>query len=94
MMDGRYIKLNEEPIEIENFIDEMKEDEESVFGFTWNEKRYYLEDFVRCHNNHWVSDKFPDYIHGFSHTMPYNPLYIELISDEAVNVYEYKEGEE
>ena len=94
MMDGRYIKLNEEPIEIENFIDERKEDEESVFGFTWNDKRYYLEDFVRCHHNHWVVDNFPEYIHGFSHNMCYNPLFIELISDEAVNVYEYKEGEE
>ena len=94
MMDGRYIKLNEEPIEIENFIDERKEDEESVFGFTWNDKRYYLEDFVRCHHNPWVSDNFPEYIHGFSHNMYYNPLFIELISDEAVNVYEYKEGEE
>ena len=58
------------------------------------DKRYYLEDFVRCHHNPWVSDNFPEYIHGFSHNMYYNPLFIELISDEAVNVYEYKEGEE
>lgn len=95
MMDGIYIKLNKEPIGIEYIPDEHEEENDFKPSFWFNNKRYFLENFIRCHNNLFGgSDNFPEYIHGYESEEYYNPLYIELISDEAVNVYKYKEGEE
>lgn len=34
-----------------------------------------------------MSGDFPEYIHGVESEEYYHPLFIELISDEAVNVY-------
>ena len=75
-----YQKLNIEPIEIEY-------GEDDDFFFLWDGIKYKLSDFIRTHNNPWVSDNFPDYIHGYESENYYNPLFIELIDDVAVNMY-------
>ena len=77
-----YKKLNEEPVEIEYGY--TSEDE---FFFLWDGIKYNLSDFIRTHNNPWVADNFPDYIHGFEQGNYYNPIFIELVGDEAVNIY-------
>ena len=58
-------------------------------AFMYNDKWYYLSDFIRTHNNPWTAGThFPDYIHAYEANDYYNPLFIELIGDEAVNVYQ------
>lgn len=60
--------------------------------FNFKGKKYMLDNFVRCHNNPWVLDTYPEYIHGYDPTEYYNPLFIEISKDgEAVKVYEYTE---
>lgn len=87
-----WIKKNEEPIEIEYVEDEHDEEKDFQPSFWWNNKRYYLRDFGRTHNNPWVHFfDMPDYIHGYEMEEYVNPLFIELIGgDQAVNVYEEK----
>ena len=86
-----YNLLNEEPILVETVLDEHEEslDYEPSFWF-WN-RRYYLKDFIRAHNNPWVSVDYPENIHGYEAGNYYDPLYIELIGSAFVNVY--KEAE-
>ena len=90
MLKYEYKKLNDEPIEIEYVPDEHEEKNDYKASFWWNNKRYFLEDFTRCHNNPWVNDTFPEYISGFETHGYYNPLFVELIDgcDELLNVYE------
>ena len=82
-------KLNDDPLPIEYILDEERGDFVPVFD--WEDETYHLDDFVRVHNNPWVdSGEFPDFIHG-EHAFEYFvPLYIEVVGDEAVNVYERK----
>lgn len=51
-------------------------------------KNYYLNEVMRVHNNPWIQDVFPEYIHGL---MTYNAygsnLYIQ-IKNEEVYVWE------
>ena len=86
-----YVRVNEEPIEIEYVLDEHEEENDFKPSFWWNNRRYFLENFIRTHNNPWVSGEWPDYIHGYEAESYWNPVFIELIGDEAVNIYEYKE---
>ena len=88
---AEYIKVNEEPIEIEYVPDEHEEENDFKPSFWWNNRRYFLENFIRTHNNPWVGGEWPDYIHGYEAESYWNPVFIELIGDEAVNIYEYKE---
>ena len=87
----QYIKENSSPILIEYVEDEHDETRDFTPSFWWYGKRYYLDDFIRCHNNPWSCGNFPDHIHGYESDNYYNPVYIELIADEAVNVYTGKE---
>lgn len=87
-----YKKINDEPIEIEHVEDEHDEERDFVPSF-WlaaagYNRRYYIDDFMRTHNNPWIYDEYPEHIHGVQTDEYYRPLYIELISDVAVNVYE------
>lgn len=91
MTNYEYIKINDEPIEIEYIEDEHDETRDYEPSFWVNNRRYYLNDFTRTHNNPWMGGDFPDFIHGVETEEYYHPIYIELIGDEAVNVYEYKE---
>ena len=94
----KYIKQNNDPLEIEDGL--YTEDDKDIYGdgeevylpsFYFAYTRYFLKDFIRTHNNPWVSDNFPSYIHGYSSTCysAYAPIYIELVDDAHVNVYEY-----
>ena len=91
MTNYEYIKINDEPIEIEYIEDEHDETRDFEPSFWVNNRRYYLNDFLRTHNNPWIGGDFPEYIHGVETENYYNPIYIELIGSDAVNVYEYKE---
>ena len=89
---NNYIKLNDEPIEIEYVADEHQEEKDFEPSF-WlaapgYNKRYYLDDFMRTHDNPWIVSDFPDYIHGIESDNYYRPIYIEIIDGAAVNVYE------
>ena len=50
-------------------------------------KRYNLNDFIRVHNNMWISGNFPDYIHEMSQDY-FNPVFIQISnSNDAVKVW-------
>ena len=84
----QFIKQNDEPIPIEEVEDEHYEELDFEPSFWWNNHRYYLKDFIKYHNNPWVSDfGIPDYIHAVEADNYYHSLYIELIGDEYVNIY-------
>lgn len=88
---ANYIKLNSEPIEIEHVEDEHDSSKDFEPSFWVRNKRYYIDDFLRCHNNAWITDTFPEYIHGIEAEEYYDPLYIEIVDGgNAVNAYEYK----
>ena len=82
-------QLNEEPIPIECVPDEHDETRDFHPSFWWNSRRYYTEDFVRTHNNPWIgAAEYPEYIHAYEANEYVRPLYLELIGDAEVNVYE------
>lgn len=85
-------KLNETPIPIETVPDEHEAANDYKPSFWFYNKRYFLEDFVHTHNNPWISGDFPEHIHGMEAENYHNPLFIELIGDEALNVYEERES--
>ena len=86
-----FVKMNEEEILIEYVEDEHEEARDFQPSFWFNNRRYFLNNFIRVHSNPWMGDGgFPEYIHGME-ANEYYPLFIELIGDGAVNVYEEKE---
>ena len=97
-----YIKLNTEPVSIEYTADDHEdffwlqnmelsgddEERDYVPAFWFNDKKYFLDDFLRTHNNPWIGGEFPEYIHGVEANEYYKPLYIEIIDGgDAVNIY-------
>ena len=94
-----YRKLNEKPIPIETIVDQGETGNFPDYDtcFVWQGHTYWMCDFIRCHNNPWIGDNFPEYIHGmWEYTAGAwdTGLFIELVGgDEAVNIYEYKEDE-
>jgi len=90
-----YVKMNEEPIEIEYVEDEHEAARDFTPSFWHNNRRYYLNDFIRTHNNPWTAGaEFPEHIHGYEAENYFHPLFIELVNDEAVNVYEERSAEQ
>ncbi len=89
-----YFKVNDEPIPIEYVPDEHEAENDFKASFWFYNKRYFLENFIRAHNNPWITDNFPEHIHGMEAENYFHPVFIELISDEYVNVYEYKPEDE
>lgn len=85
-------KLNEDWIAIEYVEDEHDENRDFEPSFWFENRRYFLNDFVRCHNNPFIGcADFPEYIHAYEANEYYNPLFIELDdSGECVNVYREK----
>ena len=80
-----FLKLNDEPIEIEILYDE---DGFSYLGFEFEGSLYDLNCFLRTHSNPWVSDCYPEYIHGVEMDNMFDPLYVEILDNaEEVNVY-------
>ena len=90
MSDYEFVKINEEPIPIEYVEDEHEESRDFEPSFWWWNRRYYLDDFIRMHNNPWIGNgsEFPDYIHGMESDQYFHPVFIELVDGEYVNVYE------
>lgn len=83
-------RVNPSPIEVESVIDEHDENRDFELSFWFNNRRYYMNDFIRVHNNPWIYDDYPEYIHGYESENYYKPLYIELLEDnEHINVYEW-----
>ena len=60
-----FIKQNSEPVPIECVEDEHEESRDFQPSFWWNNRRYFLDDFTRCHNNPWIGyTKYPEHIHA------------------------------
>lgn len=59
--------------------------------FIYHTEKFYMDEIMRTHNNPWIEDRFPDYIHGM---MTYNlfgtNLYIQIVDNgEAVRIWEH-----
>ena len=90
MMAEEYRKINDDWIPIEYVEDEHEEENDFKPSFWVKNRRYFIDDFVRTHNNPWIGGEWPDYIHAYEAEEYYHPLFIELSPDgEAVNAYEY-----
>lgn len=90
-----YELKNDEPIEIEYVEDEHNEDDDYEPSFWYDNRRYFLKDFIRVHNNPWwsCSHELPEYIHGVlsdgSARSYERPFFIEVLeSGDYVNIYE------
>ena len=61
---------------------------QQFFSFCFNNRRYYLEDFISV-NTPFVGLYYdiPDYIHGVESENYINPLFVEILSDEFINIY-------
>lgn len=67
---------------------ETEMDTEGNEYFYFNGK-HYLKDFIRCHNNPWISDVFPEWLDAVEIENYYNPMGIRYDSrSEMVIVYE------
>lgn len=88
-----FIKMNAEPLAIEEVADEHDEAKDFLPSFWFGNRRYYLDDFVRVHCNPWIHDSFPAFIHGMQADEFFIGLclYLELIGDSFVNVYVERE---
>lgn len=85
-----FIKLNADPIEIECVPDEHEAENDYLPSFWFYNRRYFLKDFIHVHNNPWIYDSFPEFIHGMETDNYYRPLFIEILNNESLNVYEEK----
>lgn len=86
-----FVKVNYRriPIKYRRHVSDYGEtDFEPCFMFEHN--WHWMKDFIRCHDNPWVSDVYPKHIHGMENDGLF-PLFIELIGDEYVNVYREEE---
>ena len=89
-----FIKQNALPIPIEYVEDEHDPEKDFSPSFWWNNHRYYCENFIRCHNNPWIGPcDFPEYIHAYEADNYCHPLFLELIDNESINVYEERSDE-
>lgn len=87
-MKDTFVKQNNEPVAIEYFEDTEDESLTIRPGFVWNDCRYYLDQFMRCHNNPWTLDTFPEHIHAMQCDQYYEPLFLELVGSDYVNIYQ------
>ena len=87
-MTYEFVKQNSEPVPIEYVEDEHEESHDFQPSFWWNNRRYFLDNFIRCHNNPWLGcATYPEYIHGIESDNYHNPLCLELLNDEELNIY-------
>jgi hypothetical protein len=87
-MKDTFEKQNYDPVPIEYIEDEHDESRDFQPSFWWNNRRYYLDQFVRCHNNPWILDTFPKHIHAMQYDQYYEPLFLEIVGDDYVNIYQ------
>lgn len=86
----QFIKLNKKPLKVST-----QSNGKDYFRF--KNKKYYLDTFLRVHNNAWFnSENYPDFIHGirndYYNSYCFTNLCIEIIEgyEIYVNVYELK----
>ena len=62
-------------------------------SFQFKDNTYQLSDFVKIHNNPWVSfEGVPDHIHAMHASETHDPIYLELSeSGEQVRLYRLQE---
>ena len=83
-----FVKQNIDPIPIEYVPDEHESERDFQPSFWWNNRRNFLDNYIRCHNNPWIgATGYPEHIHAYEADTYHNPLFIELIGDTAVNIY-------
>ena len=87
-MKDTFVKQNDEPVVIDYIIDRHSEDMTIKPSFVWNGCRYYLDQFIRCHNNPWILDTFPEHIHAMQYDQYYEPLFLEFVGGDYVNIYQ------
>ena len=86
-MEIDFKKLNDEPIAIEYVEDDHEEDRDFQPSFWFENRRHFMDDFVRAHNNPWVCGEWPEFIHGMEVGVYHNPLFVEIVNGgDAVNV--------
>lgn len=84
----KYVKQNDEPIPIVFVEDEHESSRDFQPSFWWYNRRYFLDDFTCCHNNPWLGHaEYPEHIHAFESDNYHDPLFLELIGDNAVNIF-------
>ena len=70
-----FIKQNSEPVPIECVEDEHEESRDFQPSFWWNNRRYFIQDFIRCHNNPWIGcAEYPEHIPAYEADQYVNPL--------------------
>ncbi len=88
-MANIFQRLNNGPVDIEYVLDEHEDAKDFEPSFWFNNRRYFISDFTRTRNNPWIGNlDFPEYIHGMETDNYYDPLYIELLRDDQVNIYQ------
>lgn len=82
-----FVKQNKRPLKIK-YTNPIKSEPKAYFVF--HNKRYYMDEAIRTHENPWATGKYPDYIHGYiTDWYGFRNLYIEVCADnETVNIYQ------
>ena len=56
--------------------------------FNYHGRRVRMDHVIRTHNNPWISDVYPEYIHGYEAENYFDPFYIQIREDGgAVKIY-------
>lgn len=70
---------------------QLNDDGDILFYFEFDGNKYYLNDFLRVHDNPWFSgDDFPTIIDGVYSNDTVDPIFVHLIGDWAVDIYKRK----
>ena len=87
-MANIFQRLNNGPVDIEYVPDEHEEARDFEPSFWFDNRRYFISDFIKVQNNPWIGNlDYPEYIHAMETDNYYDPLYVELIGDSQVNIY-------
>lgn len=95
-LEDKFTKVNNEEIEWQSeFVpyvgSQSNDDGDILFYFEFGGNKYYLNDFLRVHDNPWFSgDDFPTIIDGVYSNDTVDPIFVHLIGDWAVDIYKRK----
>lgn len=103
-LEDKFTKVNNEevewqsefvPIELQSDYVPFQPDDyvggDTLFYFEFEGNKYYLNDFLRVHDNPWFSgDDFPTIIDGVYSNDTVDPIFVHLIGDYAVDIYKRK----
>lgn len=93
----RIEKLNKYPIEVQWEVENPEEYDEYIDArpyFYWKEKRYFLDEVIRVHNNGFIKDIYPRFMHGLV-CLGFDDFFIEILQgiDDYVNIYSIENTE-